>query len=435
MRFHVLSDIHSNWPALVQLWRYVESSPQLHADHTYCIGDVIGYLGWPVECWQWVLDHTNDYEHLRLGNHDLAAARWNSAGRYGTNHLALFSLALHRAMLRNTEPQFLQDLETMAGVGHSQEDPTAQQAFSKKYMMPLVVSDGPFQFLMVHGNLCDDRSPELCTGIGGYVDPSKSGTERVRRALNVARELYAPAPDHLLIVIMGHTHRPAIAFLDDMDHVHLEDVDYHSAQTDAVFNVFDWADRLETDYGLTFERIKGMLINPGSVGQPRDGLGEQQNGTIAAHALHVDTTSGELRFVVNRYKPMILQSRFMGLRLGDHFDDTDWRGLHHNLNVRYGEAISDDGLWLLKDDAQVRQLGVTALQHLPDGLQTREDLMTILKLTYDSAMDDIQLVYERLWSEFMWPLILRLCTEHSPFLSETYHYTVEGFARKQTDLR
>ena len=64
MRIAVISDVHSNWPALEAVLEDLEG-----VDDVMCLGDVVGYGGQPLPC----LDHLRGQGWLTLmGNHDQA---------------------------------------------------------------------------------------------------------------------------------------------------------------------------------------------------------------------------------------------------------------------------------------------------------------------------------------------------------------------------
>lgn len=64
MRIALLSDIHSNWPALKAVARDIE---KMNVDRVYCLGDIIGYCAHPRECVDWV---RNNADLVVGGNHE-----------------------------------------------------------------------------------------------------------------------------------------------------------------------------------------------------------------------------------------------------------------------------------------------------------------------------------------------------------------------------
>jgi putative phosphoesterase len=74
MRIAVISDIHSNLPALEAVKEEIERS---RAEKVVCAGDVVGYGGSPNECCRIVAGLARN---ACLGNHDLAALRRDPSG-------------------------------------------------------------------------------------------------------------------------------------------------------------------------------------------------------------------------------------------------------------------------------------------------------------------------------------------------------------------
>lgn len=66
MRIAILSDVHSNLPALVKALSIID---ELRVDAIYCLGDIVGYGASPNECIQLVRERASK---CVLGNHDLA---------------------------------------------------------------------------------------------------------------------------------------------------------------------------------------------------------------------------------------------------------------------------------------------------------------------------------------------------------------------------
>jgi diadenosine tetraphosphatase ApaH/serine/threonine PP2A family protein phosphatase len=67
MRLALISDIHSNLPALEAVLADVRAAG---VEHVWCLGDVVGYGAQPNECTALVAEHC---EVCLVGNHDLAA--------------------------------------------------------------------------------------------------------------------------------------------------------------------------------------------------------------------------------------------------------------------------------------------------------------------------------------------------------------------------
>lgn len=67
MRIAIISDIHSNLPALIRTLSIIDEEK---IDEIYCLGDIVGYGGNPNECVDLIRRRAT---HCVLGNHDAAA--------------------------------------------------------------------------------------------------------------------------------------------------------------------------------------------------------------------------------------------------------------------------------------------------------------------------------------------------------------------------
>jgi predicted phosphodiesterase len=67
MRFAILSDIHSNFPALSRAISIIDT---LRIDHIYCLGDIVGYGAQPNHCVSLIRERA---AFSVMGNHDLSA--------------------------------------------------------------------------------------------------------------------------------------------------------------------------------------------------------------------------------------------------------------------------------------------------------------------------------------------------------------------------
>jgi len=66
MRVGVISDIHSNLPALERVYKNLEGE----VDEIYFLGDIVGYGPFPNEC----VDYLKKFSFKVIGNHDAAVA-------------------------------------------------------------------------------------------------------------------------------------------------------------------------------------------------------------------------------------------------------------------------------------------------------------------------------------------------------------------------
>jgi predicted phosphodiesterase len=207
MRVAVLSDIHANLHALEAVAKDVEDAA---ADEVWCLGDVVGYGGHPHEALAWVEEHA---DVLVKGNHDEAVATGDTTG---FNPVAAAAARYHAQLLTPPERARLLDLPA------SLHRPIA--------------ADGSrgVDALLVHA------SPE--DPLREYVYPT------------VARARLPEWAGVADLLLMGHTHVPFVARLTG------------TATRGFLHEGFAEASDAEGD-----EPRALTLVNPGSVGQPRDG--------------------------------------------------------------------------------------------------------------------------------------------------------------------
>lgn len=196
MRIGLISDIHSNLPALDAV---LQSMPD-DIDALVCAGDIVGYSAWPAEC----VDRIQETcDVIVQGNHDRDVRTPES---YAQNEMA------------------------KAGLEYAQSELTAEQL---SWLAELPASTHAFddQLLVVHSH------PE---NVDRYV--SKAMFPSVSTYMN----------DSTQILVLGHTHKQAAVNM-------------------AKFSRHGW------------------VVNPGSVGQPRDG-----NPTAAYAIVDLDLPMVEL---------------------------------------------------------------------------------------------------------------------------------------------
>ncbi|TWT50305.1 phosphodiesterase [Rubripirellula amarantea] len=212
-RTAILSDIHGNLSALEAVLADVESQ---NVDRIVCLGDVIGYGPQPCEC----LDQVMNFEFCILGNHD-SSALFDPEG---------FNVAAEQAIFW-----------TRAQVECGPEGPEVSlKRMNYLCRMPRIVEeavpgsgDGELPSLMfVHGS---PRGPT-----NEYVFPEDTqNVKKMEKLFSLFRHL----------CFQGHTHVPGV-FTSDLRFVRPTD-------TGAGYDISD--------------RNQRLMINVGSVGQPRDG--------------------------------------------------------------------------------------------------------------------------------------------------------------------
>jgi predicted phosphodiesterase len=214
MRYAVISDIHSNLPALEAV---VQALDGLHIDGYYCLGDIVGYGSWPNECCA-IIAGLNPT--VLRGNHDEAAV---SPGKelWFTN-AARACILWTRSVLSEESLALLHSLPPM----HVLDDVT-----------------------LCHGSVPD---PDFYT-----TTPRES--------------LLSFAVMRTPLCFLGHTHYSEFFRYDSLVDTMPEEI-------------------MRPDGGtIHLEVGPKYLINPGSVGQPRDGNSQ------AAFAVY-DTNTSTVEF-------------------------------------------------------------------------------------------------------------------------------------------
>lgn len=220
MRVLVISDIHGNLAALES----VLADAAGEYDTVWCLGDVVGYGPSPNECVAWVSENA---DLCVIGNHD-----WAVLGRPGID---------------------VDDFNPMArqAVLWTRDTLTAQnRAYLDRLPAQPVQPDGASSFLVTHAS---PREP-----VWEYI-----------LTPGIALENFAAFGQAACLV--GHTHKPAIYRWQlengiDNDQIGEVTIDHLTPQTDLAL-------------GLELSATQRLILNPGSVGQPRD------NDPRAAYAL------------------------------------------------------------------------------------------------------------------------------------------------------
>lgn len=197
MRYAIIADIHSNLEALQAVLADIASR---RVDATYCLGDVVGYHAQPNECVSLIRQVGIP---CVAGNHDLAAAGISRPLHFG--YVARAAVQWTGRVLTDPNRRFL------AGLPLSRR-----------------IDD---DVVLVHGAL----------------HPAPNANVRLSTPERLARSLRRLAAERARIAFYGHTHRRALAMLED-----------------------DAARLFVPGEGAVL--VGGsFLVNPGSVGQPRDG--------------------------------------------------------------------------------------------------------------------------------------------------------------------
>jgi predicted phosphodiesterase len=229
MKFAVISDLHANLEALTSVLRAIDRMP---VDRIVCLGDIVGYHANPNEC---IVLLEAARAICIAGNHDRAAIGRKDTARFGSK--ARSAIAWTKTVLSDRSREFLSKLPLSRQVSTDDDDASAA---------------GLETFFCVHAALHPEPNDDI----------HLSSDEKIACSL----ELLAQGRFGARLCFFGHTHRAII-------HAHTGQ-DWHSMTPDAC--------------NLDAERYH-YLVNPGSVGQPRDSDGR-------AAFLIFDSKSGALEF-------------------------------------------------------------------------------------------------------------------------------------------
>lgn len=227
MRVAILSDIHANAYALDTVrWH----ARQQTVDAWWFLGDGVGYGPHPSEALQFWQDLSPG--DSVPGNHD--AGMVGALMREGFNERALEALAANKKTLSERRPDLLQWLR------NAFPDPVDWVARRRI---------GCDLYVMVHGALQNQAGPRVHLML--YVKPWLRTLIIQELKLLVAE---AAEQTGRACLLSGHTHIPNFCYLDGL----------HNGESKIVYPGIVWGEPLPLPAAPT-------LINPGSVGQPRDG--------------------------------------------------------------------------------------------------------------------------------------------------------------------
>ena len=203
-RIAVISDIHSNLPALEAVLAHVHTEG---VDQVYCLGDVIGYGAEANETIDLV--RTTAEGRTVLGNHDKAINVDDAFYTMGFNAVARSSLLYHKRVVSESNKRWLESL--------------------------------PVNIRM------DDIL--FCHGAPGDTD------QYIFNEFDITMALDAEEAEGADLIFYGHTHVPLIVFREGS----------------GVLMVERPPRRKWDSFEIELEPDNVYMINPGSVGQPRDG--------------------------------------------------------------------------------------------------------------------------------------------------------------------
>jgi predicted phosphodiesterase len=230
MRHLILSDIHANWEALEASLAAVEGS----YDRILCLGDIVGYGADPNRCVEWVRANCAPGTVVR-GNHDKVCCGIEDGEDF--NATALRAARWTHEQLTPDNLQYLRDLPEG----------------------PVLVDNETMSFLLVHGSPLDEDEYLVTATDAGM----------------------AFEHQHHALTYFGHTHVQGGFIANPPQH------DWWAHGSGSRVIRMKSAAGIATNTLLIDDHDK-YLLNPGSIGQPRDS--DNRAGLIIyeSQMLHVD---------------------------------------------------------------------------------------------------------------------------------------------------
>lgn len=258
MKRAIISDIHGNLEALEAV---LEDISHFQVDEIFCLGDIVGYGPNPREC----IDRVMGITACLLGNHDQGAL-FDPEG---------FSSSAERAIFWTRSQLELTSTSTEGSVPPGSNGESQSSQFRRwDYLchLPRILRRDPF--ILVHGS---PRHP-----LTEYVFPEDSYN---RRKMD---RLFALVPQYCL---QGHTHVPGIF---------------------TASGEFLRPESLPSGLKLGPEKL---MINVGSVGQPRDGDPRSCYVLIDESVVHFRRVEYPVEVTVSKIYAIEALDKFLGDRL------------------------------------------------------------------------------------------------------------------------
>ncbi|KAA5539313.1 metallophosphoesterase [Roseiconus nitratireducens] len=254
-RTAILSDIHGNLAALQAVMAHIETQK---VDRLVCLGDVVGYGPKPCDC----LDIVMDFSFCVLGNHD-SSALFDPEGFNAAAEQAIFWT---RSQLEKRDDRQASD-----------EGPcVSRRRMDFLCGLPRTVRED--NVLFVHGS---PRGPT-----NEYVMPEDiQNTKKMEKLFSLVPHL----------CFQGHTHVPGIFTTD---------------------STFLRPDDLPDGFDVTDPDIQ-LMINVGSVGQPRDGDPRSCYVTFDGQHLEFHRVEYDVEQTVSQIEAESELDNFLGYRLRD----------------------------------------------------------------------------------------------------------------------
>ena len=234
MRIVILSDVHANLAALEAVLAHAGAGGAL--DAVWCLGDTVGYGPQPSAC---ISRLREENATLVAGNHDRAATGAMDVDEFNSD--AATAALWTRGQLGADDAGYLDSLPEVA-YAPFEGDPSLQA--------------GASEFTLVHGTLSSPLWEYLYSH------------EAARAHLDLQRTPFS---------LVGHTHVPLLV------------VDGEDGPQGCELYALGDGDRVELSDG------RRLVINPGGVGQPRDGdprsayaVYDTEPATVTIHRVEYD---------------------------------------------------------------------------------------------------------------------------------------------------
>lgn len=237
MRIGFLADVHANTDALAAVFRHAEENDPV--DRWWCLGDVVGRGPEPVETLLLLQQHVRT-RHWLPGNHDAYVVDRIQSPDGETQDGDRWIWDEHRERLRHT----------LDGRGRSLWA-WCRKTWSLERARPHLLRAGDADCWIVHAAL-GDAMCNIGETPGCYTLPWITAEKRVIAREQFRRLAAQPGNAWTRVLIFGHTHLPYMAV-------------WPALRDDYI----TYPIRYDRPEPLT--RWKLVLLNPGSVGQPRNG--------------------------------------------------------------------------------------------------------------------------------------------------------------------
>ena len=274
MRIAIVSDIHANLAAFEAVIAHARS---MRFDSMICLGDVVGYGPDPLECVDLV---RSTCEWSLLGNHDFAALYEPTNFNPVARNAAFWTRGRVFGATTPAEiEQWVAELDARRAAGEIDASDFARRAAmmrDPKSRVDFLFSISP-RHVMLDRYICVHGSPTRPVNEYLFPTDAEQNPHRIERSF---RMLSLPAVNGMpqrVSALVGHTHVPGF-FLEDREFSDTKPAAAGASLTAARGRsdvAVEWVGVPSDSSGWTpseDEMPRGMrfILNPGSVGQPRD---------------------------------------------------------------------------------------------------------------------------------------------------------------------